>query len=523
MARVGKNILENLTTGMYSDSKVCFREYIQNACDQIDIAISEKLLNRNEACVDIEIDPENRKITIYDNATGVSSEEFVDNLGDVANSRKVQGERKGFRGIGRLCGLAYCRTLQFTTSFQGEDTASVMICDAKKMREMIGDKHRYSLDEVWDAIVEFKQIDGQPVGDHYFKVEMIDINKENHDLLDEKKVRDYLSFVAPVPYKSTCIFRNKILNFAKQNGFQIDEYVIKVNGQQLFKPYSSSLQDKSGKELVEYDKIKDVEFKILTDEDNKAIGWLWFGICMFKKSIPVCNAMRCLRLRSANIQIGGLDTLRDFFQEPRGNGYFVGEVFATDTNLIPNSQRDYFNETPTRTQFEKAFRTYCFDVLTPLYNSASKVNSAFRAQTEFETKKAEFHEKDSTSSFVDLNEKQKLQEELEVAEKKAAEAQKKIQKIKDTTDSTAPVAQVLQTIEEKYISQQQERAQEEAENPPKANTTDPQKKNKYLSSTLTKLNHREKQLMTRVMGIIVRNAPKEIAKAIIDEIKKEMS
>ena len=39
MATVGKNILDNLTTGMYSDSKVIFREYIQNACDQIDLAI----------------------------------------------------------------------------------------------------------------------------------------------------------------------------------------------------------------------------------------------------------------------------------------------------------------------------------------------------------------------------------------------------------------------------------------------------------------------------------------------------
>ena len=32
----GANILENLTTGMYQDSRVIYREYIQNACDQID-------------------------------------------------------------------------------------------------------------------------------------------------------------------------------------------------------------------------------------------------------------------------------------------------------------------------------------------------------------------------------------------------------------------------------------------------------------------------------------------------------
>lgn len=40
MAKVGKNILDNLTTGMYKDSRVIYREYVQNACDQIDKAIA---------------------------------------------------------------------------------------------------------------------------------------------------------------------------------------------------------------------------------------------------------------------------------------------------------------------------------------------------------------------------------------------------------------------------------------------------------------------------------------------------
>lgn len=44
MATVGKNILDNLTTGMYADSKVIYREYIQNACDQIDLAIKLGIL-----------------------------------------------------------------------------------------------------------------------------------------------------------------------------------------------------------------------------------------------------------------------------------------------------------------------------------------------------------------------------------------------------------------------------------------------------------------------------------------------
>ena len=34
--KIGKNVLENITTGMNEDSKFIYREYIQNAADSID-------------------------------------------------------------------------------------------------------------------------------------------------------------------------------------------------------------------------------------------------------------------------------------------------------------------------------------------------------------------------------------------------------------------------------------------------------------------------------------------------------
>ena len=63
MAVIGKNILENLTTGMYYDSKVIYREYIQNACDQIDKAEKQGLLEKGEGTVDIDIDQRCRCVT----------------------------------------------------------------------------------------------------------------------------------------------------------------------------------------------------------------------------------------------------------------------------------------------------------------------------------------------------------------------------------------------------------------------------------------------------------------------------
>lgn len=155
MATVGKNILDNLTTGMYSDSKVIYREYIQNACDQLDLAVSLGILAADEGSVDIFTDNRKRYISIKDNATGVKASEFIEDVGDIANSNKQIGKNKGFRGIGRLCGLAYCTTLKFTTSYVGEDVKSIMTCDAQKMRAMLLENKKYTLDEIWDEIVTY--------------------------------------------------------------------------------------------------------------------------------------------------------------------------------------------------------------------------------------------------------------------------------------------------------------------------------------------------------------------------------
>lgn len=56
---------------MYLDSKVAYREYVQNACDQIDKAIDSGIVTPELAEVAIFIDQKKRYVSIEDNATGV--------------------------------------------------------------------------------------------------------------------------------------------------------------------------------------------------------------------------------------------------------------------------------------------------------------------------------------------------------------------------------------------------------------------------------------------------------------------
>lgn len=516
MTTVGKNILDNLTTGMYSDSKVIYREYIQNACDQIDIAIESGIISENDGLVDIFIDNKKRYISIRDNATGVKAKDFIENVGDIANSNKKIGENKGFRGIGRLCGLAYCKTLKFTTSYLGENTKSIMTCNAQKMRAMLVENKKYTLDEVWNAITTYST-ESENKDEHYFEVEMIDINNENTDLLSKEKICKYLSFVAPVPYKNTFIFRNLIYKYSKEINYHIDEYCIEVNGTQIFKEYTTTLKEQSGSSIKSYDEIHDLEFKDFRDKSGHLIAWMWIGLSYFEKQIPKFNNMRGLRLRSENIQLGNNDVLKDFFKETRGNYYFVGEVFAVSKDLIPNSQRDYFNENETRVLFEDLLQEYFYNVLHKLYHEANQVKNDCKKIEGHISKVTEFNKKESEQGFVNDEERKKLQFDIDISQKEAEKARNRLDKF-DNSDKNSPISKVKEKIEKKYNADELKKKTENTT--PVENNTN--KKNSFVTSSMSKLSRKEQKLVSKILTIITDTAPKEIAEQIIDKIKEEM-
>lgn len=515
MAVIGKNILENLTTGMYSDSKVIFREYIQNACDQIDIAINNGLLKKNEGEIGITQNHSDRSVCILDNATGVKQKDFIQNLGDIANSNKTKDTSKGFRGIGRLCGLAYCETLIFRTSYKGEKTASIMKCDAKLMRSLLNDNKKYTIDEIWDRIVEFST-DKETADTHYFSVELLNINEENTDLLDDKLVSSYLSFVAPVPYSNKFILSSKIYKFAKENNYVIDEYKIRLNGAEIFKNYSTYLKDKNEKK---YDEITDIKFKEFNDKDGRLIAWSWVGLSAFLKAIPLStNPMTGIRLRTGNIQIGNENNLKKFFKESRGNSYFVGEIFTVDKNLIPNSQRDYFNENTTRKNFEQSITEYFHTDLHNLYYKANKIKNAYAHQEELLNLKDTYNKKNKESSFI--NEQEKISLENEIQEKiKQVKSDKKILEKFDKAPTTDSISVVNRNIKKKYKSLNLDNRinddmQEEKE-------TSKKNKNTFLTSKFSKLNNRERKVVGKILSIISDNVDGATAKLLINKITEE--
>ena len=513
----GANILENLTTGMYKDSKVIYREYIQNACDQIDKAVLQDIFSsRNEGEIQIWLSEDNRTISIEDNATGIAQTDFERILANIADSDKKIGEDKGFRGIGRLCGLAYCRELVFTTTALGENVVSEMRCDAQKMRELLNrniNGEKFTASQVLHEIYSFsyKTVRGIE-GEHWFKVELIDVNDENTDLLDFNQVKDYLSFTAPVQYRNVFPYQTEIYKHAESIGYVIDEYRIKLNGEDVFKKYQTHFKTSKGD-----DDIFGVEFKDFYDEKGNLVMWLWFGLSKFKAIIAKDIEMRGIRLRKENIQIGNDDALQKLFKEDRGQHYFVGEVFAVSKDLIPNSQRDYFNENTMRAWFERELRRYFKDALTKVYYGGSNANSAFEKIDSFAKKASEHVERTTNNDYVDVEHATQASQEVVRAREIAEEAQRRIDKIKSTagdSDADKVLRRVIGRIED------ERKATAQPVQIPKETPTKPAKK-QHRTDKLSRCNNKERKLIGKIFNIIIRTLDAQTAERLIAEIEEE--
>lgn len=519
----GANILENLTTGMYQDSKVSYREYIQNACDQIDKAVEMGILSSiQEGKIEIWLDDKTRTISVEDNATGIPQADFEKTLANIADSSKKLGTDKGFRGIGRLCGLAYCSELVFTSTAPGESVISEMRCDARKMRELLNrnvNGEKFTASEVLKEIYSFDYKTDTTIKDeHWFKVELIGINKENTDLLDFAQVKKYLSFTAPVPYKNTFSFQTEIYKHAEEIGYVIDEYTIKLNGEDVFKKYSTHFKTSKGD-----DEIFGVEFKDFYDEKGNLIMWLWFGLSQFKAIISKDCDMRGLRLRKANIQIGNEDALQKLFKEDRGQHYFVGEVFAVSKGLIPNSQRDYFNENSTRVWFETETKRYFRDALTKVYYDCSAANSSFKKMDDFQKKVEEHNRKTENNDYIDAEHITQAENKLKDAEAEAQKAKEKIDKLKtnsSSTESGSVLTRVIERIEKEREKENKPQAPPQISVPP-SSTPQPASKAPKRTDKLSRCSKQERKLIGRIFSIIMKSTDEKTAESIIKNIEEE--
>jgi hypothetical protein len=428
---VGKHVLETLTIGMYADNRIIFREYIQNAADAIDKAVAAGILkNRDEGRIDITVDNEKREIKIRDNGIGIPTEDIYHGLGDIGESQKIHTENRGFRGIGRLGGLAYCKELQFITSYKGEDCKTIMVWDCDELKRYLqpDEGQDMSVIEVVDAVTI---LDKQPeqADAHYFEVVLAGITTGHGNLLKIDEVRDYLSQVAPVPFNCQKLSALKKVNEKLiELGKELEEFKVclsdeKGEGEQIYKPYQLKVFIDNKKDKIEDDEIQNIEFFEYKRDDKSLFFLGWYGIREWLNVIIKDDNVNGLRVRKGNIQIGDNRTLDSFFgseSSRRYNRCFIGEIYVFDDNLIPNGRRDDFEQNETYFAFKEEVEKTTKDNLAKLPQRYSKEYSNEKKIRESHEEIEEIRQ-EIADGVTDTRKEQLLE--------KKSEIEKKVQKI----------------------------------------------------------------------------------------------
>jgi molecular chaperone HtpG len=109
--KVGAGILNIITESLYDNPIVVFREYVQNSMDSI--------LKSESGISDCEIRIWNsgRNLFFLDNGNGVKRENFKDEMIKIGASSKKKQRNLGYKGIGRLSGVPYCKELFFVNIY----------------------------------------------------------------------------------------------------------------------------------------------------------------------------------------------------------------------------------------------------------------------------------------------------------------------------------------------------------------------------------------------------------------------
>lgn len=337
---IGKYTLESLTNGMYSSPLDMYREYIQNAVDAFDEAVEKDIVYADKLKIEISIYNELNKVCIRDNGVGISETKAVSTLLDIGNSQKSSSNYRGFRGIGRLAGLGYCKKLTFKTSCAGEAVCTIVEFDAELLNKLLlpGNTDSISVNDVIEEIVVVKKFQ-ESANKRYFEVTLEDVRSED-GLMEGSAVREYLIQHVPMSFDPRFKWQRTILEKVRLEGYQIPQYHLWLNGQELFKPYLDYFT--SDRVKKNEDKIQDIEVK--TFHRNRTVSAIiWYAKSNYYGTITD-NTIKGIRIRQGNILLGDKSSFSQFFKEERFNGWMIGELHVLDKELIANSRRDGFEK-----------------------------------------------------------------------------------------------------------------------------------------------------------------------------------
>jgi len=371
-SKIGKDQMRQYMGGLYENSMVIFREYLQNACDAVEQAFQSGLIkSRRDANIAVTVDQFNKRIIIHDIGIGIARENIAPYLVDVASSQKFNKHLVGRHGIGRLNGANYCDRIIYETSYSGEPFKSTLVWDVKEAKRLCADDTvEMDTPAIIDKVTNLEPEESEASDAHYCKVILENVN--DPQLMDDQAVREYISEIVSVDYslefKENAL--SSALDLSINAGYEkrfdsLWVYKITVNEVPVEKTYRSEYNDKHLGVLQ--------CFTLIDDKTQEELAWGWFAL---NRTAEQLNDLpfSYIRARHHNFQIGGKELLNQYHKGTTAPAYSVGELHITHPDINPTATRDGIEGGPERRRLETALRK-CLLRVYEQYNKASKFRS----------------------------------------------------------------------------------------------------------------------------------------------------
>jgi molecular chaperone HtpG len=392
--KFGLRLLETLTSALYDNPIVLFREYVQNSVDAYKVALKNKLDPVDNFSVNIDVDEDNRSITIFDNGYGIEAKYFDATMLDIGVDKKSGlSDQIGFRGIGRLSAIPFCEKLIFRNKPQGSKNIFVFTWDGKAFNEMLIKDSTAELSKAFDVITasSLEKYDGN-VGDHFFSVFVEKYNIEIQELIHQKDFKKQLASLLPLKYLPCFKYQTEIKNsYFKWMHEQFDKYCfdIKLNSEPLYKQYTDENILESG---ICYWELK---FPTPSNEPEEPFGLLWFTFNRKISANPLDQPYGIF-VRSKNMQMGNNNSLVDAIFRSKPDDYIpsyreltqtiqgvYGEMLIDSSRFNDNARRDWFKLEGSSI----ILRDIIFEFLKRLYDYRKTASKAFSEKKDENTTK----------------------------------------------------------------------------------------------------------------------------------------
>jgi len=358
-----------LSQDLYPRKLEIVREYIQNASDAIDSFASIAGIIKDNSEPVIKVSVQGRSLLIFDNGIGMDGDE-VSKLRRIAYSEKRAGHEAGYKGIGRLAGIAVADKLKISSTSYGDPELHHFEFRAKEMREEVSANKRRGVQEpasqvinrhtdLWSAPIDRK--------DHYTIVEVRGISESCPELLDGRVLKEYIGDIAPVDFSPEFKWGVRLSQRLRQDVPDYSPktvYLSMLNGDRIrvFKPYVDAMV------------VAEPEYIEVLDpaNPNNTVALCWFAT----KGQQVLDRIRPAgkifsvdgddsrdkkRFAGLVYKLFGFSVgdrslpVRTLWGQsfPRAL-WFTGEIHIIDKDVLPTTDRSDFVETDSRKRLYQA-------------------------------------------------------------------------------------------------------------------------------------------------------------------------